>query len=370
MTALPNGSASASDRTCACPASLALPRVCRTSEYAEAGHGKHRFVKDVLMGIPVDRALERVEPEHRETCQKLEWQRLGADLSEIRPEVSYALDPVARTARFLGIDIDRDYGRFDLGPDEIPGSLDIEGVRLDGMPVVLDLKSGYLSVADAEENGQGLFFGAVKHILLGAPEVEFRVARIAPSGTVRIESSATYTALDIDLYLDRYAEALERSREARRVYLAGGVPDVYDGPWCRFCEAAEACPSKVAFARAMVTTASDLVARVTSMPLAEVGEAFLKWDQVRGMVKVIGEALKARARLEHIPTTEGRVARLVEYAVPSFNQTKALDLLRELGATDEQIGALYGTNRVEKLMETKDPKAPRVRKVRKKDRAA
>jgi Protein of unknown function (DUF2800) len=356
---LENGSASATERTFACGASLALPRVHRTDRYAEKGHDIHSFVRAVLTGIPPATALERVDPEHRATCRKIEWHKLCADLGDLRCEASYALDVVARSARFLGLDIRREYERFGLGPNEVPGSDDIEGTRIDGVPVIVDLKSGYQYVTDAAENGQGLFFGAVKHLMLGADEVEFRIAKLKPDGQIRVVSSATYTAFEIDSYLDRYAEALVRARAARRVYLAGGMPDVSEGDWCGYCECHEACPAKSALARAMITTAADLESRVASLPLVEAGRAWNVYQQMRDTMSRIGAALESRARNEPLPIGDEKVAREVSYEKTSFSSAGALELLKALGATDEQIAALHRTYVVSTVRETRDPNAPR-----------
>ena len=280
-----NGSASATERTIACPASLALPKAHRSTVYAERGHDKHGYVRAVIAGVPAGTALAAVDAADRATCAAIEWPRLIGDLTDVRCEVAYALDPIARTARFLGVNVGRDYEQFNLGPNEIPGSLDIEGRRFDGVPVVRDLKTGYLEVTDAEENGQGLFFAAVMYLITGAPEVCFEIMKLKPSGEIFTESSATYGAFELNSFLDELEEALVDSRTARRVYLTGGTPDVSVGSWCRYCEAMESCPAYTRLARSMSSDVANLESRVESLTLAEAGVAWRKAKQIEAMLR-------------------------------------------------------------------------------------
>lgn len=363
---LPNGSASATDRTIGCPASLVLPRVRRTSADAERGHGIHAFVCAVLSGTPVDTALAAVAPEYRQTCQNLEWQRIGGDLSGVRCEVSYALDPFARTARFLGLNVGRNYAQFNLGPDEVPGSLDIEGLRFDGIPCIQDLKTGYSDIEDASTNGQGLFFGSVRHIIEGASEVEFRVNRVHASGKVTIDSSAIYTAWEIDTFLDAYADALTEARAHRRVYLAGGVPDVNVDSWCRYCEAMDSCPGHVNLAKAMLPDLTTMEARVQSMTLPEAGRAWAIAKDIEDRLDRILKALRARAVQEPLPVTYGKEVRPIRFERKDFNRELALALLAELRAAPEAIAALYLTREVEQVRECNNPNEKRLPMARKK----
>lgn len=355
-----NGSASASDRTIACPASLVLPRVRRSNEYSDRGHGIHHFVCAVLGGAPVETALTQVAEEHRETCRRIQWRQLGAELQSVRSECAYALDPFARTARFLGVDVGRGYDRFGLTADEVPGSLDIDGEEFDGTPNVIDLKTGYQDVPDAEDNGQGLFFGAVKYIITGSPRVRFRVCKLKPDGTVIETSSHVYTALELDSFLDEYETALTLARAARAIYKSGGVPDVSTGDHCRYCEAMEACPAYTSLARAMVASTEDLESRVATLTLSEAGQAWRKAKRIEAMLDRVLEALKDRARQEPLPTEDGKAVRPVTFERSSFDQHSALALLGALGATPQAIASLYRTTTVEQIKECNDQSTRRV----------
>ena len=341
---LPNGSASGNERTIACPASLALPRVNSSTKWSERGHGIHGFIRATLAGADAETAIGSVDEEHRATCRLIDWGALCGDLDQVRTEVAYAVDVRARTARFLGINVARDYeaaalaAGAPLGEWEVPGSLDLEGVRLgDSREVVVDVKSGFQDVTDPEENGQGLFFGAAKMLTKGVDEVDFRIAKLKPNGRI-FPMRATYTRWDVDAYLDTLERALVRSKDARRVYLSRGVPEVTEGPWCRYCPAANACPAKTNLARNMLSTVTAIDEAIAAMSKEDAGRAYeTAHDRVAPVLERILEALKDRARLEPLPLPDGRILREAPYEKDQQVFSEAVALARELGATEEQV---------------------------------
>ncbi|HXN31735.1 MAG TPA: hypothetical protein VN894_07740, partial [Polyangiaceae bacterium] len=345
--ALPNGSASANERTISCPAWLAFPHVYRSNKYAARGHAIHSYQRAILAGVATELALAQVPEAYRDTCRQIDWHKLCGDLAEIETEVSYALDVRARTARVLGTNLGRDYegaarrAGQPLGPWEIPGSLDITGRRkLDKMRVVVDTKSGFQDVTEAAENGQARFFASVFMLLEGDDEIMVRMAKLKPSGDVW-NDVAVFKALDCDEYMDTLEAGLERSKQDRRLYLAGGTPDVYpSADTCQYCPAFDACPSKVALARSMLSDLMSIRGRVQTMTQEERGFAWEKaHDVVKPLLNVVLEALKEAARSEPFPLSNGYELREAPYPKKQPNFTAAIDLARELGATDAQIDA-------------------------------
>ncbi|HEY6459715.1 MAG TPA: PD-(D/E)XK nuclease family protein, partial [Polyangiaceae bacterium] len=367
MSRLPNGSASASDRTLACPAWLALPRIERASEDAAGGTERHAFVRAVLEGTPVERAIEAVSAEQRKTCLDLDWSRLGSDLeAPLETEGAYAVDMRARTARYLGSNIDRAYDVAarahgdPLGPWEVPGSLDLAGMSREHPRrlVVLDLKGPWADVTPAADNGQGLFFAAAKFLLDDEgpgdiDEVEFRIAHIKVDGAVWDSDRAVYTRLDVDTYLDRYEEALEHAEEARRLVVTGQTPDVSVGAGCRYCPAFEACPANVSLARAMLPELASIDARIGAMTLAEVGAAYeIANVRVKPLLERVLGPLKERVLRDGIaPFPDGeRCAKVSSYPESRFSQKLAVALLEQLGASKDQIARCYAPHEVRKVI--------------------
>ena len=359
-----NGSASGNERLLACPSSLALPRVNRSSEYADRGHGIHGYIWAILSGTPQDVALAAVDQEHRETCRLIDWQKLCGDLDGIECEAAYALDVRARTARLLGHNLGRNYPA--LGEWEIPGSLDLTGRRRsDGRRVVIDVKSGYQDVTPTEENGQARFFAAVFHLLDGEAEVDCRIAKLKPSGDVWNEP-ATFDAWAIDEHLDELETSVERSKEARRVYLAGGTPEFTEGAWCGYCPAADACPAKNRLARSMAGDLSAIEGKIGMMTPADAGRAYeIAHDRISPVLTRVLESLKERARREPLPLSGDMELREAPYEKEQPDFQGALALARELGASEAQIKACYRPTMIRPVRPCKVPGA----KVAKRGRA-
>jgi hypothetical protein len=369
MSDLTNGSASGLERMAACPPSLVLPRAHRTTEDADRGSTIHGFVRSVLTGMPVVRALALVEDAAtRETCSRIDFRRLGGDLVDVRAEVAYAIDPIGRTAREIGVNVQREYARaaVDRGAalteHEVPGSDDIEGRTIVGnIPTVLDVKTGWESVTLCAENYQMRFFAAAKSLLTGADVVECRIAYVRPDGDVDIDS-ATFTAFDVDVFLDEIETALLRVRQARRVFVAEGRVDVTAGPHCRYCASMSACPEYTALARAMLSDVERIDAQVAALTPAEMGQAWRKAKQVETLLDRVLDAMKAQARQAAIPLPDGKMLRPVTFERKSFSTSAALDLLKAKGATESEIAGCYRAAMVEQIKETAAPGAGRARK--------
>lgn len=353
-------SASGAERVIQCAASVVLPQTYSSSDYAERGHGLHGFVRAVLTGTPIERALAALPPEHRGIAERIQWRKLGSDLADVRTEVAYAIDVRARTARELGQNIGRHYERHAITDDEMVGSDDIEGMRIDGIPVVLDMKFGYERVAPCEVNAQMLTYCLARAIVTGAPEVEGRIAYVAPEGTIWVDSH-TFTAFDLDGFANELEDAFDRVASARRVYVAGGDLNVATGEHCRYCGAMESCPAYVKLARAMLPEALALEAAVETLTLDQAGAAWRKARDIEKLLNRVLDALKARARQEPLPLGDDKCVKEIAYEAGSFNREAALSLLKARGATDDEVGMLYTKTLIKSVREGNMPGVKRKR---------
>jgi PD-(D/E)XK nuclease superfamily protein len=367
VSAFPNGSASAAARTLACPAWLAFPHVDHESEHAARGHVIHRYGKAVLSGTAPLQALAAVkDPETRATCAAIDWAKVGGDLRDVVCEAAYAVDVKARTARFIGVDIGRDYERNGpLGEWEVPGACDLVGNNPDGRPVVDDLKTGFLDVEPAAYNAQGLMLASAVHLHHGAAEVEFRISHLKASGKVW-NDAAVHTALDVDNFLDDYEAALVEAREAKHVYLAGGTPNVTEGEHCRYCPAANHCPAKARLVRAMLPELEGVDAALATATPEQAGAAWaLAHDRIAPLLNRILDLLKERARRERLPLPDGRELRESLSARETLHAESILALARKYGATDEEVAECYHEATVRRIIAAKPvgERAARKRKV-------
>jgi hypothetical protein len=346
--------ASAIDRSIACSGWTAFPRVYRSSDHSDRGNAIHGYVRAVLSGTPQEAAILAVPEEHREICRQIDWGRLCGDLDQVQTEAAYALNVVTRTARFLGLNIGRHYASAaartgePLTENDVCGSLDVKGFRkTDGRPTIRDLKSGFVDVTTASKNGQVMFFAAVERLMTGAPEVDSEIAKLKPNGDIWFDR-ATFTPWEVDDYLDELEDTVEQHKMAKRVYLAGGVPDVTPNDGCHFCPAFEFCPAQTSLARAMLSEvdAMDRVG-VDALTVEEAGEVMDRaYLRIRPVLNRILDAGKERAKREAIPLSGGKEYRPIEYQREDLSGDAVLMLARQLGATDEQVRECFRSSTV------------------------
>jgi len=354
-------SASGAVRVIRCAASAILPQVHSSNPHSERGTSLHEFVRAVLTGTPVERALATIEPEHRATAEHIQWSKIGRDLSEVRSEVSYAVDVRARSARTLGLNIQRAYHKFNVTEDEIAGSDDVEGTRLDDVPVIGDLKFGYQRVAPCSENAQMMTYVLARALITGAPEVEGRIWYVAPDGSVWTDSH-TFDTFELDGFADELEDAFDEVRAAKRVYLAGGQLSVSTGDWCRNCDSLSACPAYNRLARSMLGDMTELEARIDGLTLEEGGAAWRKAEQVDTILKRVWAALEAKARQEPLPLGEGKCVREITYPQSRFDREAALLMLKARGVTDAELSTLYRPGVVHSVRETNIPGMAKARR--------
>lgn len=280
-------SASASARGLACPASLVLPQQDYRTKFADAGNERHdeqeeQVERGDLSGLP-DEVRELIPANHQRAT-----------------ELSFAYDPVNDTARVLGKVVDHDYKPFNLGPFEIPGTIDL-GIVGDGRGIVIDYK-GWEEVDEAGDNDQVATYSLMLSRAYGYDDVTaaivYLVARRRPS--IAVLSSA-----DLRFHRDRLRQLqldVAAARKNPTAYLSTGNQ-------CRYCPAFLSCPLQAELRR-------SVDAEIVSMQVAErlplqtdedAADVYELWGRIKMLSKRIGDAIIARAGERPIPLPSGKV---------------------------------------------------------------
>lgn len=370
---LPNGSASATERTLACSAWVALPRSERgDDEDRDRGTSGHRYVAAVLHGTPEATALAAVDKDLRAACSGLRWAELLGDAQHgtLESEAAFAIDVRARTARRLGHNVGRDYegaakraGRK-LGAFEIPGAIDFCFRRRGGVRAVRDMKWGFQDVTPAAENGQLKFFAAALYLLEGETEIEGSIAKVKPDGRVQYVRGAiaTYSPFELDAFLDELEASVAAGKAARALVRKRRLPEVTTGAHCRYCPAADACPGRMRIVRSMLPELQTIGERVEAMTAPERARAWVMFKhQIAPLVEQVEKALKesvARDTAESggLPLGNGKMVRASSYERTDIVASAALALARELGASEEQLEECVRTHIVTSVREVNTPK--------------
>lgn len=282
------------ERVLACPPSNALPHVLSTGEPAERGDAIHRFLCDART-LGREAALERAVEPWLAACEAIDVASLPTlDAGGYAAEVAYSYDIELGTARELGRNIQRAYG--DLGPDEVPVTVDTVGLGADGESVFVgDYKTGRGRVTPAGRNAQLLLGALAACRAYGRSRAEVAIVY------VREDEDPVFSRATLDEWaLDGFAASLrvtaDKVREARHVVAAGGTPTVSTGPQCRYCPAFVQCPAQTSLALAITSAPDEWRADLTSALTPERARAAYELYRRAGeVVKRAGEALHAYA---------------------------------------------------------------------------
>lgn len=307
-----------------CIGAVVLPGVHTTSDAAEAGTGRHTFLRRVAE-VGRDAALAEIpaDASWRETCEAVDVDAVPVGAWE----VAYAYHPETDTARVLGADMARDYSA--AHPDEITGTADLV-TTYEGQPWVIDFK-GPEAVDAPETNLQLGLYGLAEARVRGAEAVRVSICNVHTDG--RLEwHHATLGGWDLEILASKVASLASRARAAREVYEQGGLtPDLAAGLHCRYCPAMPMCPAQVTLAYELVTARDELTAEtVLALSDEKAGEAWVKVAMYQQVLARIEAALRERAHLRGLPLPDGSQLVVQESTRKTLDVKKTLPVLRSL----------------------------------------
>jgi hypothetical protein len=302
--------ASALERTLACPPSHVLPHARSSSVHAERGTAIHAF----LAAASVDReaALEACTEDVRPICEAIDLAALPVHLL---PEAAYAYHWSTGAARFLGSNIGRDYSG--VRPDEAAGTADVVGVDPEARRgFVADYKTGHGDVTPAARNAQLRFLALCVARVHGLDVVVVEIIRIRPDGRPW-RDRATLDVLDLAQFAGELAALPRRIHEAAEDFVHGRSLEVHEGPWCRYCPAFASCPAKARLA-VQVAEGRVLAEAEALLPLTP-ERAGVAWGRIKEAEAFLAHVKRAvLATLEEaggeLPLPDGR--RLVRRTAP------------------------------------------------------
>jgi len=284
----------------ACPASAALPQVRSDSEPARKGTAVHLYLACLASGRSREEALDEVPAEYRAACGAIDVSRLPT--LEYAPEVAFAYDYATGNARELGRGLDRGYP--DLGPTEIPMTLDSVGVG-GSQVVVFDVKTGRGRVTPAARNGQIRLGALAAARAYGASRATVGLVYVR-EGEAPWSDVADLDEMDLDAAAIEARDVMRRVGEAAEVVTAGGTPTLTTGDHCRYCPARTACPARVALLRACVQTPEEIRARVfAGLEQGERAQAYRLARQIEVLGRELLDALRTSAADEPIDLGDG-----------------------------------------------------------------
>lgn len=346
-----NPTASALQRAAACIASVVLPQVREQSEAAMRGVAAHKYLERVLMGMDKGAALADVPDEHRPWCASIDLSAIVLGLTNLRCEVAYAIDPFEATVRTFVQRHERDYSA--LTPIEFGGRGDMFGDAR-GMPVYSDFKTGQY-VGAVSSLLQGLFFATALHLETGADRVGVQMLYVKEDGTT-LPDFHVFTGMDFDRMLAILRDVHDKREKLVAEYAKGVVPNVFPGDHCKYCPAFIACPAKTMALRhlAMDLDGSLPVNMTVALTPEQATQGWLKFKAIQPLFDSVEKQLKSYAREINIRLPNGKVVRPVATSRRTIDGDRAMALLRQYGATEDDLKSCIKMSSFDRIQETNE----------------
>lgn len=348
-------SASKLELTDTCEGSAVYPGVDSTDFWADLGTAKHAFLARALE-VGRETALAEVPEKHRAACASLDLEQLPAGQPGAWvAEVAFALDVETGAARELGRGIDRQYAAAGLRPTEIPGSIDLLALSVDGDAVIVtDYKTGWARVTTAQENLQLLFAAVCASLVYGKLAARGAILYPGPDGDQPYFDVGTWDAFDLDAAKQRLME-LGRKVLALRAAAEGDpttgevvTPRLVVGKHCRYCPAIASCPAQGKFVRRLLHAPEDTLADLKGM--LNPHTARLVYDRLKAVKYVIERAetaLYAYAAFNPVALSDGTV----------LGETETQREYLDPAAVTSTLTTMFGEDVARDALESKATKA-------------
>jgi hypothetical protein len=253
------------------------------------------------MGLSVEDALAGIPGDYHDDCRAIDLEAIPP-LRDLQTEVAIAWNPWIGKSRILGHHIGRDYVEhgLDVG-NEYPGTADRFGYitegEYEGWPCVDDYKTGEARTVDpAEDNWQMKQLGVAWAAHLGVSRIIVRIIRT--KGTVRVDQ-AVFEAMDLA------NAAFDLKMLAQTI--KDGTGELVEGSHCRWCPSFDYCPKKKDTLMSLVKKPELTIEAIMQAIQSDPKGAYLRWRQVKNIVRKLDAAIVAHAEKEPIQLGNGVV---------------------------------------------------------------
>lgn len=300
----------------------------RSSPAAERGTRFHKAIAEYVDTGEMPEVEDDIRDELAHACA---WVlSYGREL--LRAEVKYAWDPSTDAAEELSSVGDRDYSQ---AAGRLAGTADIVSVsKAMRAGYVADWKTGDGSGAGPQLRALGLMLARVH----GLDSVTVAALEVRASGVTEVAREE----------LDAFAlagVAGELAEQLAAIESAEPQPGSHCGEL--YCPARLSCPvgtAATAEVAAIVPVESLTKKYRITDPIQSADQAIWTLDVMRLMgawLDAKKDEIKALVPADGWATEDGRVLKDTRATIEAFDKGKAQALLRELGATDEQIGRCF-----------------------------
>ncbi len=233
-----------------CPPSVALPQIFdgNESEAKDKGSAVHKFLERVA-AVGYAPALAEVDKKYADRCASINVAKLAMHL-KLSTEIAVAYNWREDTARILTPVAPRVY---EIDPEcEIAATMDLGAYDPKQSRVYVgDYKGPRAWLPKPDQSMQLAIAAVCLARIYGATEAVLEYIRILDDGEP-FRFDATLDVFGIEAAAARIRETMETVERVRVELDAGRIPNVTEGPWCRYCPAKMHCPAKTAGMRALL----------------------------------------------------------------------------------------------------------------------
>jgi hypothetical protein len=325
----------------ACEASGVYEGIETVSDASDLGTEKHAYLYEALTTGDAKSALAAVPEQHRDACARIDLSKLPAGQpGRWAGEITFALDVQTGQSRELGRNLKRRYLEAGLRPTEIPATIDVVGLSVDGeASIVTDYKTGWTRATRARSNLQIGIAAVCSTEVYDRPRADGAVLYVKEDEDPWFDV-ASFEAFDLVSMKERIIEIGRRILRAQQAYadhdpVTGEVkkkPRLVVGRHCHFCPVQMICPAQGALARRFVATPSDTEADLRK-GLAENDSAALLYRRLialKGCVDKMLGIVYARAKRVPIALGDGRVLGEMETHRETLDPKIISQVVREL----------------------------------------
>lgn len=322
----------------------------RSSEAAERGTRMHRAIAEYVETGEYAKVDDDIADEYHHAC---DWvNEYGRDL--LRAEVKYAWDPATDTAEELPRAGERDYSK---AAGRLAGTADLVSVsKAMRVGYIGDWKSGDGSAAGPQLRALAVMLARAE----GLESVTVEALEVRSSGVTSV-CRETLDAFELASVAGELAEQIAA------VEAAEPQPGSHCGEL--YCPARLSCPvgtAATAEVAAIVPVESLAKKYRVTDPIKSADQAIWTLDVLRLMgawIDAKKDEIKSLVPADGWATEDGRVLRETRSTIEVFDKNKAQALLKELGATDEQIdGCFYSFEKSNGLRAVGGATKPRTRR--------
>ena len=325
--------ASASARMLQCSGHVRLPWLRETSAAASEGTRLHAIM-ETMEGKPIESEAMKAEPLALRAWGELAFKLLnmGLEPTRIEHEVAFVLDTATRTAHRIDLPGPREYGV--TAWHQVPGTIDaivwtahVETGEV--VPVIVDWKFGMEPVEPDSAQMRTLASAFMLGTTAASESVIVCIAQSNEAGaSVKLRG---YSRDDLMAHTELLGDALNEAHEGRM--------ELQRGPECRYCPAANACPSQLAAMSVIVSPGGP-----GPITLDRAGQIWAELKQAKKRLEAIEDACKALAEQEGgLPLPSGKRLVLATRSRSSIDAKQLEAIARGHGASDEEIEACKKT---------------------------